>query len=53
MRLPVTLPVSVTSVERSSSKLKLLKNYIRSTMSQERPKLELEFESKKRRVLNS
>jgi hypothetical protein len=28
--------VTVTSAERSFSKLKLLKNYLRSTMSQER-----------------
>ncbi|KAG6930640.1 hypothetical protein G0U57_003206 [Chelydra serpentina] len=32
----LTLPVSVASGERSFSKLKLLKNYLRSTMSQNR-----------------
>lgn len=31
-----TLPVTVASVERSFSKLKLIKNYLRSTMSQSR-----------------
>jgi hypothetical protein len=30
------MPVTVASAERSLSKLKLLKNYLRSTMSQER-----------------
>jgi hypothetical protein len=32
----LTVPVIVASTERSFSKLKLLKNYLRSTMSQER-----------------
>lgn len=32
----LTLPVSVASAERSFSKLKLIKNYLRSTMSQHR-----------------
>ncbi|XP_053949386.1 uncharacterized protein LOC128857663 [Anastrepha ludens] len=32
----ITLPVSIASSERSFSKLKLIKNYLRSTMSQER-----------------
>jgi hypothetical protein len=35
-RILLTVHVSVASVERSFSKLKLLKNYLRSTMSQER-----------------
>lgn len=36
LRILLTLPVSVASGERSFSKLKLLKNYLRSTMSQNR-----------------
>lgn len=32
----VTLPVTVASAERSFSKLKLIKNYLRSTMAQDR-----------------
>lgn len=32
----LTLPVSVATSERSFSKLKLIKNYLRSTMTQER-----------------
>jgi hypothetical protein len=35
-RLLFTMPVTVASAERSFSKLKLLKNYLRSVMSQER-----------------
>ncbi|VAH18108.1 unnamed protein product [Triticum turgidum subsp. durum] len=31
-----TVPMTVASAERSFSKLKLLKNYLRSTMTQER-----------------
>lgn len=36
LRLLLTLPVSVASGERSFSDLKLIKNYMRSTMGQER-----------------
>lgn len=35
-RIMLTVPVTVASAERSFSKLKLLKNYLRSTMSQDR-----------------
>jgi len=34
----LTLPVSVASAERTFSKLKLIKSYLRSTMGQERLK---------------
>ena len=36
LRILLTLPVSVASAERSFSKLKLIKNYVRATMSEER-----------------
>lgn len=36
LRILLTIPVSVASGERSFSKLKLIKNYLRSTISQER-----------------
>ena len=36
IRIMLTIPVSTVSAERSSSKLKLVKTYLRSTMSQER-----------------
>jgi hypothetical protein len=36
LRILLTLPVSVASGERSFSKLKRIKNYLRSTISQER-----------------
>jgi hypothetical protein len=35
-RILFTVPVTVASAERSFSKLKLMKNYLRSTMSQDR-----------------
>uniref|UniRef100_K7F0Z9 HAT C-terminal dimerisation domain-containing protein n=1 Tax=Pelodiscus sinensis TaxID=13735 RepID=K7F0Z9_PELSI len=36
LRILLTSPMTVASAERSFSKLKLIKNYLRSTMSQER-----------------
>ena len=36
LRILLTMPVTVASAERSLSKLKLIKNYLRSTMSEER-----------------
>ena len=36
LRIFLTLPVTVATAERSFSKLKLIKNYLRSTMKQER-----------------
>lgn len=36
LRVLLTLPVTVSSGERSFSKLKLIKNYLRSTMTQDR-----------------
>ena len=35
-RILLTIPVTVASVKRNFSKLKLLQSYLRSTMSQER-----------------
>ena len=36
LRIILTMPVSVASGERSFSKLKIIKNYLRSSMNQER-----------------
>lgn len=36
LRIFLTLPVTVASCERSFSKLKIIKNYLRSTLAQER-----------------
>jgi hypothetical protein len=36
LRIMLTLPITVASAERSFSKLKIIKNYLRSTMSQQR-----------------
>jgi hypothetical protein len=36
LRIILTIPVTVASAERSFSKLKLIKTYLRSTMCQER-----------------
>lgn len=36
LRILLTIPVSVATAERSFSKLKLIKNYLRSRMGQER-----------------
>jgi hypothetical protein len=36
LRILLTIPATVASEERSFSKLKIVKNYLRSTMSQDR-----------------
>ncbi|KYN07207.1 Zinc finger MYM-type protein 1 [Cyphomyrmex costatus] len=36
LRILLTMPVTVATGERSFSKLKIIKNYLRSTMKQER-----------------
>jgi hypothetical protein len=36
LRILLTIPATVSSAERSFSKLKLVTNYLRSTMSQDR-----------------
>lgn len=36
LRIFLTLPLTVASCERSFSKLKIIKNYLRSTLGQER-----------------
>lgn len=36
LRIYLTMPVSVATGERSFSKLKIVKNYLRSTMNQDR-----------------
>lgn len=36
LRILLTMPVTTASAERSFSKLKLIKNYLRSTLSQEK-----------------
>ena len=50
----LTIPVTIASTKRSFSKLKLIKNYLRSTMSQDRlPALSiLSIENERARHLN-
>jgi hypothetical protein len=54
-RILLTIPVIVASVERSFSKLKLIKLYLRSTISQERLNglAILSIEKKKKKVRKS
>ena len=52
IRIYLTLPISVASGERSFSKLKLIKNYLRSTMSQDRL-IDLSIISIENNIMNS
>jgi len=48
----LTLPITVASAERSFSKLKLIKNYLRNSSCQDRLKNILNIESKRTAELN-